>query len=147
MGDESLRTPWTQQVLSVVRETAAKMLAEGRAELHASTSRIDLVSTAPQAACLTIEPGAGPPDFDTLAVGEYGTAELSHPLPERLDLLRDLIGAILEGRYSEEVSLSKEGQPARVIAVFDLPSGPWKYDRTFGRRRRTKPTLISYAPY
>jgi hypothetical protein len=66
-----------------------------------------------------------------------------------LDHLRQLLTAIVQGRYRQERLVRFGGTPVRTRGIFELPSGVRVHHVKHSRSwlRRTKQELISFDPY
>jgi hypothetical protein len=155
-------TAWEQTVYDLVHDVATNVLADGRAHLEpiqpvdATTGHaFALHPVNPRAASVRLFPAE---DLDYVEVGEQASLELWQPPEERLRLLRQLLQAVLDGRFREVVQYGPENEPLSVTAVFDLDPTPWEYVRSrppltprwrylLVRVRRTSEATAVYGPY
>ena len=127
-------TAWEQRVYDLVHDVAAKVIADGRAHVEGippanarEGSAFGLRPVNPRAASIRLFPAE---DLDYVEVGERASLELWQPPEERLRLLRQLLEAVLDGRFREVVQYGPENEPLSVTAVFELDPKPWEYVRS-----------------
>lgn len=141
------------EVLRTVRDASKDVVEEGLARLEEEESVggpfLRLQPLNPRAASLTVYP-----DYPTLEMGpeQYAT-EMFGPEDVRLAELRQLVRAVIAGRYEwehrqvESRFLFLRLRPfTQLVGTFHTESGPWVFTREGGeppgaRERRT------YEPY
>lgn len=141
------------QVQRVVREAAADVVEDGSARIeHARDGGGDhlrLIPANPAACSLRIYP-----DYPTLCMGPEGTTtEMSGPEDARLRELRQLVRAVIEGRYSwERRQITRRlfgfrlGAFTQLVGSFQTDDGPW----VFTRQGAEPPGAVdsrTYEPY
>jgi hypothetical protein len=124
------------EVFRVVREASNDIVAEGMARLEegddAGGVYLRLTPVNPRAAPITVYP-----DYPTLSIGTEGhTTEMFGPQDVRLGELRQLIRAVIAGRYEWEQRqvprrflFLRLGTFTRLVGTFHTDTGPWVFTR------------------
>lgn len=125
------------KAFAVVREATKDVVEQGMARLEEGEHVVGgtflrLEPVNPRAASITVFP-----DYPTLAMGPEGhTTEMFGREDRRLEELRQLVRAVIAGRYEWEYRqvprhflLWKLGTVTRLVGTFHTDIGPWVFTR------------------
>lgn len=143
---------YEQAVLRAVRDAAHDVIAEGLAHLEEGSDGggpyMRLVPSRPEACEVKVYP-----DYPTLCLGpEQHTTEMFGPEGSRPRELRQLIKAVIDGRYEWEHRQVKRRflfisySFTRLVGTFQTSDGPWVFTRQ-GMEPAGVTAHRSYAPY
>lgn len=152
-SDDQQADAFADEVLRVVREEAADVVGDGSGQLEeghdGGGTFIRLVPTNPAACALTVYP-----DYPTLCLGpEQHTTEMFGPEETRLRELRQLVRAVIAGRYewrhrqvTRRILFIRLGPYTQLVGTFHTDDGPWVFTRQ-GAEPRGAVEHRTYEPY
>ena len=146
--------PGTAEALRVVEDVAKETMEEGRARITVERSDggwfISLIPANPRACAVSLTADY-PPQIDMFLGPEPTTASYEFwrdSWPENLTLLRDLLEAVIAGRYEQTIDKRRRG--LTVTGRFDLPAGEHTHSET-GRAPEglgsREPYVLHFEPY
>jgi hypothetical protein len=144
---EQAEARFAEETRSVFRETVAEVVAEGLARLEEGEDWggefVRLVPHNPRACEITAYL-----NYPTLCLGrEQNCTELFGPEEERLSELRQLVRAVIAGRYEwrhrQVWRLFWPGRYTELVGTFHTDTGPW----TFTRMGSEPPAAVAHTTY